>query len=235
LRNSRPSPRVPGLALLGLAIVSLAGCATSGPPEEKRDPHKDATLFISPAGKPFRADPGQPYPVRVWFAEADANHDGKLTKAEFRADFQAFFQQLDTNHDGILDGEEIARYEEVVAPEILPRLAQIHSNEVHLDEPGETPSRRRTRSEPRRLAQAPMRKGQGSFDGAPEFSLLNVSEPVLGADLNFDGKVSLEEYLAAADRRFVQLDADMLGYLTLAGLPRTPEQIAVEGQKPKTR
>jgi hypothetical protein len=197
-------------------MAGLALGAKAAPPEAKHDA-------------------GQPYPVRVWFAEADADRDGKLTKDEFRADFKAFFQQLDLNHDGILDGEEIARYEEVVAPEILPQLAQVHSNEVRVDEPGETPGRRRVRTEPQRLAQAPPRKGRASFDGAPEYSLQNVSEPVLGADLNFDGKVSLEEYLAAADRRFEQLDPDKLGYLTLDGLPRTPEQIVVEGKKPKPR
>jgi hypothetical protein len=227
-----PSPlALIAATLLASAGVGLANPAGAKPPE--RDPHKDATLFISPAGKPFRADPGQPYPVRHWFAEADADHDGKLTKEEFRADFRAFFQVLDADHNGTLDGEEITHYEEEVAPEILPQLAQIHSNEIRLEEPGEVPSRRRDRSEPRRLAQAPMRKGQASYDGAPEFSLFNVSEPVLGADLNFDGKVTLEEFMAAAERRFDQLDVDRQGYLTLNGLPQTPEQIAVEGKRPK--
>ena len=58
-----------------------------------------------------------------------------------------------------------------------------------------------------------------------------MSEPVSSADLNFDGKISLAEFMTAADRRFDQLDKDRLGYLTLATLPQTPEQIGVEGKK----
>ena len=83
------------------------------------------TLFLSPAGEPFHADPGKPYPVSVWFAEADANHDGKLTKDEFRADFAKFFNALDQDHNGVIDGVELQRYEQQVAPEVLPRLAQV--------------------------------------------------------------------------------------------------------------
>jgi hypothetical protein len=69
--------------------------------------------------------------------------------------------------------------------------------------------------------------------GAAAYSLLSIAEPVAGADMDLDGKISLAEFRAAADRRFQLLDTKQLGYLTLGGLPRTPEQIAVEGKKPK--
>ena len=111
----------------------------------------------------------------------------------------------------------------------------MQAREVRPETPdGELPQRggaRREGREPRRLAQAPPRRGQAGFDGAPEFSLLNVSEPVSSADQNFDGKVSLQEYLAAADRRFAALDVDKQGFLTLDTLPQTPQQIVVEGKK----
>ncbi|MFV4201433.1 hypothetical protein ACNJPY_21055, partial [Mycobacterium tuberculosis] len=60
------------------------------------------------------------------------------------------------------------------------------------------------------------------------FGLLNEPEPVAAADADFDGRVSLSEFLAAADRRFAALDAKHLGYLTLADLPKTPAQEAAE-------
>jgi hypothetical protein len=224
LRNCPPLPA----ASLILAL-SLGACASDG---AKADRGPRDSLFISPAGKPFHAGPGQPYPVSAWFAEADADHDGKLTREEFRADFTAFFNILDGDHNGVIDGIETAHYEEVVAPEVLPRLAQVGGGF-----PGERIATIGGVDEPRkaarRLAEVPLRRGGPSFDGAPEFSLLNVSEPVSSADMNFDGKISLEEYLLAADRRFAQLDADKRGYLTVDALPQTPEQVVVEGKRKK--
>ncbi len=201
-------------------------CASAaGAQERKVKASKGATLFISPAGKPFHADAGQPYPVSVWFAEADTDHDGKLTREEFRADFEAFFKTLDVDHNGVIDGIETARYEEQVAPEVLPRLAQTQRGDFPTEADGGAHGR-----STRRLVQPQSRRGQEDIEGAPEFSLFNVSEPVSGSDLNFDGKISLEEFMAAADRRFDQLDVTRQGYLTLKGLPQTPEQVAVEGK-----
>jgi hypothetical protein len=203
-------------ALAAALGLTCAGGGAAAPRDQQR-----ATLFLSPAGKPFHADPGQPYPVGAWFAEADANHDGKLTKDEFRADFAAFFKQLDENQDGVIDGVELQRYEQVIAPEVLPRLAQVQ---------GGYPGERGERGA-RQLAEPPRARGGAAYDGAPAYSLLNVSEPVANADQDFDGKISLEEFLRAADRRFDQLDKAKNGYLTLDTLPQTPEQVAVEGKR----
>lgn len=210
------APLAAALCLLALSAFGLAACA-SAPEDAPKGPR--STLFISPAGEPFHAGPGQPYPVGQWFAQADANHDGKLTRAEFRADFERFFKMLDQDHSGILDGAEVQRYEQDIAPEVLPRLAQVRGGY-----PGE-------RGAPgnRQLAETPPMRGGLAYDGAPAYSLLNVSEPVASADDSFDGKITLEAFLRAADRRFALLDKNKDGYLTLNTLPRTPEQIAVEG------
>jgi hypothetical protein len=223
----------------------LMACPSlSQPPRRPRE-----NVFISPAGKPFRAPPGQPYPVAVWFAEANTTHDGMLTHDQFRADFAAFFKVLDLNHDGVVDDQEINNYEQVIAPEVLPRLAQNLSPDGQDQAPGQTQGQNpgggypggrggrgggrggQGRGDQGAGAQAPARRAAPQIDGAPQYSLKNISEPVSGADLNFDGKVTLDEYLAAADRRFTALDTDRQGYLTLSGLPRTPEQIAIEGRR----
>ena len=179
------------------------------------------TLFLSPAGEPFHAEAGQPYPVATWFAQADSNHDGQLSRDEFRADFTRFFNMLDQNHDGVIDGLELQRYEQQVAPEVLPRLAQAQGGF-----PGE-----RGGAGQRRLAEPPRAPGGAQYDGAPAYSLLNVSEPVGSADADFDGRITLQEFQATADRRFDLLDKSKTGYLTLDTLPQTPEQVAVEGRK----
>ena len=88
-----------------------------------RLPSRDgATFFLSPAGEPFRVAAGGPSPLAIWFAGADANHDGVLTFAEFQADFRRFFATLDTNHDGEIAPDEVARYENEVLPEIASRV-----------------------------------------------------------------------------------------------------------------
>jgi hypothetical protein len=85
-------------------------------------PDDAATFFLSPAGEPFRITAGGPSPLATWFAGADADHDGVLTFAEFRADFRRFFATLDTNHDGEIAPDEVTRYETEILPEIVSRV-----------------------------------------------------------------------------------------------------------------
>ena len=77
-----------------------------------------ALTFISPMGEPFRSKPGDKPPEELWFAQADRDGDGKITRAEFLADAGRFFQLLDVNHDREIGPEEIQHYEEDIAPEV---------------------------------------------------------------------------------------------------------------------
>jgi hypothetical protein len=54
--------------------------------------------------------------------------------------------------------------------------------------------------------------------GAGRFGLLNIPEPVIAADADFNGGVSLPEFQKAADSRFILLDTNHDGGLTLAEL-----------------
>ncbi len=190
-------------------------------------------LFISPSGQPFHAAAGAPYPVAAWFAAADADHDGRLTRAEFRADAAAFFRQLDANHDGLITGVEVQAYEQAIAPEILPRITDLHAGEGMDQELDLGDSRNAERPRPvghgHRMAEAqPARPANiVGTQGAGVYSLLNEPEPVAAADTAFDGRITLAEFLATADRRFDRLDASHQGYLTLADLPKTPVQEAI--------
>ncbi len=235
------------LMLSAAATLALAACA-DGPPQDRGDRRAEdegpregghraklPNIFISPAGKPYRARPDEPYPVATWFADADANHDGKLTRDEMRADAAAFFRTLDTNHDGVIDGFEVQTYEQTVAPEILPRIENLRAGEgfdPNLDLADQRNSERPTSSGQRRggfqLRQPREAKGETGTQGAAVYSLINQPEPVAGADADFDGKITLPEFEAAADRHFEILDTKQQGYLTLAGLPKTPIQEAIE-------
>jgi hypothetical protein len=197
-------------------------------------------VFISPAGEPFRAAPSAPYPVADWFARADADHDGRLTREEFRADALAFFGKLDTNDDGIIDGAEVARYEQDVAPEILPRIESLHAEEgmdpsLTFGDQSNTDNRP-DGSRHRQRANRPPAPARGiGTQGAAVYSLINAPEPVSAADTAFDGRITRAEFADAADRRFDVLDKASVGYLTLAALPKTPLQTEILKREKQAR
>lgn len=193
--------------LLPALLLSLAGCASSpahdGPDRPGGPPR--VRLFISPSGEPFRGEDG----FGRWLAQADTDHDGGVTLAEFRADAQHSFKFLDTSGDGVIDGFEMQHYEREVVPEIGTLTFE------------DGPSGRRRRfggrgggSGDQQAARAPA----AGREGAARYSLLNEAEPVAVADANLDGKVTLAEWLAITDRRFIRLDHDKSGRLTRASL-----------------
>jgi len=224
-------------ALLGPALV-LAACASDEPAgrrpggDSRGPPPARPSLFVSPAGEPFRAGPGEPYPVAVWFRGADANGDGKLTREEFVADAARFFQTLDTNHDGVIDGRELKAYETMVVPEITqerpvqPARAQNGGSPTFGNQGG---GRRRRGGGGGGGQGGP---GQGGFgggglpqaDGAAPYGLLGEREPVADADLDLDSRITLANFRTKAAQRFATLDVDAKGYLLLEELPKTQAQ-----------
>ena len=183
--SPRPSPRrrPPGRAASGFVLALLAAGGAQAAPSA---PGFD--LFISPFGEPFRSPTG----LAEWFAGADSDHDGAVSLAEFRADGLRFHVRLDTNHDGRVDGFENTAYENEIAPEILPQSAAFRN-----DRPG---------------GAGPAPRAQG-LEGASTFGLLDEPQPVRGADLNYDGKITVEEQSKAAARRFALLDPEETGRL----------------------
>ncbi|MDB5469594.1 MAG: hypothetical protein JWR84_1154 [Caulobacter sp.] len=213
------------LALLAALVASPALAQPPPPPEggpPDDGPRRREQLFISPAGEPFRSPRDRPYPVAVWFARADADHDGALTREEFVADALAFSATLDTDHDGLLDGFEVADYEKNIAPEILSPL----------DRGDESP-----RAINMGLGQRPFFGKPKPLDstaygstrnGAGLFGLINEVQPVAAQDSDLDRRIDRKEIGIAARDRFAILDKDRDGRLTLATLPKTPFQTILE-------
>ena len=230
----RRSPRV-GLFLV--AAFALAACASEDQPQREghRPPRPHGPqLFISPSGEPFRAGPDQPYPSAAWFARADANHDGRLDRAEIRADATAFFHVLDANHDGVIDSFEMSDYEQKIVPEILG--AYLGDSGRDGSSAGQSRSGgdnggggRHGRGGGRRgggqsdVAQAPAAAG-GGYEGAAPFELTDEPEPIAAADLNVSGRITLQEFLQTVDRRFDEINKTHSGSVALADLPQTPVQ-----------
>lgn len=72
-----------------------------------------ATLLTAGFAAPVTAQMGRFSSGNDWFAEADADSDGQVTRTEFQAMRDRNFSKLDRNGDGI------------VSPSDFPRLAKI--------------------------------------------------------------------------------------------------------------
>lgn len=240
-------------------MLLLAACASDeapsgdrgpgdshGPPHDPQDRGGPGPggpqIFISPAGEPFRAGPGEPYPSKLWFDRADANHDGLLDRAEMRADAERFFRRLDTNHDGVIDSFEVSEYEQRVAPEILgayrggPDGPSRPGGAGRGERGGGGPQGRRGGPGPGGgRGGAP---GSADLDGAALYAFTNDPEPVMAADLNLDGRITLKSFLQTVDHRFDRIDTAHTGVVAFASLPLTPlQQMALgkKGKRPKPR
>lgn len=227
-------PPIRGLLLVA-ATLALAASANAqimlAKPERRGQPPSHGPrerLFISPSGEPFRGGDG----LAVWFAQADANHDGVVTLPEFQADAARFFKVLDANHDGVIDGFETQAYEQTIAPEI-----------ARMDfgfTPGRGEGRRGGGMRGHRRGASPdhadesaqgsgevgVRRASGvGREGAARWSLINEPEPVAQADENVDSRITQSEWAHATLRRFEVLDKDKTGRLTLSELrARLPER-----------
>ena len=152
--------------------------------------------FMSPMGEPFYGrTPGEDGLI-VWFAQADANHDGSLTSDEVTSDAVRFFQTLDLNHDGEIDPDEISHYEVDIAPQL----------------------RARSFVSVRTLPGGEQEENVDDESAAGRYGLLQIPEPVSSADSNFNRGVSLDEFRKTAAARFRLLDVNHAGRLTLPEL-----------------
>lgn len=191
-----------GILLASLALMMAGGSGMQAAPAGADEPARNIGryLFISPMGEPFRSDHE---PQDVWFDQADANHDGALTLAEFRKDAMRWFAVLDRGHDGEIDPDDIEYYESVLVPEIR----------VDADE-GDT----ETTSEGEDSGSTTIVRHNRK--GAALYSYLDYPEPVMVADTNFNRGVDPREFDHAAEVRFAILDANHDGKIERAELPK---------------
>lgn len=214
------------LAPLFLSLVAATGQAPAATPAPRAPftSHRLNRIFVSPMGEPFRPKGRDDDTLADWFHQADLDHDGQLTLEEMQKDAERFFALLDVNHDGEIDPDEIARYETVVAPEI----STAHLGFASMGEGGADGGHER-------------RHGRGWSDegyddghqGGARYGLLDLPEPVVSADTDFNRGVSLAEFRQAATQRFVALDVDHQGRLSLVVLESLKPPPPAQGNKPE--
>lgn len=100
------------VALFALLLTLPAQAGLAAPPP-RPDP-----VFITPSGEAIHPSTQTPNAFAVWFDRLDTRREGRIDRAEFRADAEQFFHRIDLNGDGVIDGFEIAAYEKSVAADL---------------------------------------------------------------------------------------------------------------------
>jgi Ca2+-binding EF-hand superfamily protein len=202
-----------GVSLL-LVGVALSGCASSHHRQAPQDPNLGPTSMIySPNGEPLNGGPlGRPkcdQALAVWFGRVDTDHNGGIDHGEFITDAAAQFTRMDIDHNGYLLPEELERYR-------LP-YRQDAANEPSVspapDGDNATAQHRHSRRGMPTDENGASHTGGSGPDRTPD--------PVMSADTNNDFKVTLQEYIAQADRKFAELDAHQTGAVSLDELLKT--------------
>ncbi len=211
-----------------LLLGGLTGAAAQ-PPRPPAGP--PGGVFISPMGEPFRA-PGQSGRELIarWFAGADRNADGRIRLAEMEADATRFFATLDVDGDGEIEPVEVERYENQIAPEIRflrrpgPGMGGSRGGRPGRGGgPGGPPGGMGGGGPPGGfgvggppgggLGGRPRRPPGGGRFGP--ISLLDLPQPVMAADADFNRGVTRDEFRRAAGQRLVRLDRNADGALAL--------------------
>lgn len=226
---------------MAFPLILIAAAAVAQPAQNSRR-FGEGRTFMSPMGEPFigRA-PGEDGLV-VWFQQADRNHDGVLTADEMVADADRFFQTLDINQDGEIDPDEIAHYENVIAPEVRTGRIPVADASTGNDQQD---GQRGGGYGGRGGGGGRHRGGRGGgfgggFGGDDEaraglYGLLEIPEPVASADADLNRGVSAKEFRNAAVQRFQLLDINHTGRLTLGELQGIREAAESDARRPPQR
>lgn len=169
-------------------------------------------VYMSLMGEPFRTNEAGEDPFDQWFKLADQDGDATVSRLEFRGDAEAFFAALDTNEDKVIDADEMRDYEHLAPGRT--RAAGGGAAEA-------------SSARPKPKSSAPVEKGQvalvtsGNVPSATRIHVADrrinasaVPQPVAMADLNLDRRVTLDEFVKTAGKRFTNHDVDQDGRLT---------------------
>lgn len=187
-------------------FAASASCFAAGQASAKD------SVYMSLMGEPFWTNTAGEHPFDQWFKLADQDSDGAISNLEFRSDAETFFASLDTNDDKVIDADEMAEYE---------RMAPGRTRAAGGGAPLVSSNR------PKPTSSAPVAKGQVAVvssgnvpsatrihPGGGRINFSEVPQPVAMADHNLDRRVTLDEFIKTAGRRFSSYDVDNDGRLT---------------------
>jgi len=176
--SRNPTPALPGSMPIGDGVISADEMkAQAEAARERRGGFNRGNGDIPPSNV---ASQGGGMLERL-----DANHDGQVTRDEYRAQASATFDRLDTNHDGFLDQSEMGAMR-----------GRMGGGAGMAPPPG-----------------APMPPPPGAEGGPRGRHGHGMGGKMMErADADHDGRISLAEYQAQAKTRFDRLDTNHDGF-----------------------
>jgi Ca2+-binding EF-hand superfamily protein len=192
--------------ILPIVLALLAETAPP-PPAASAAERPGGHAFISPMGEPFVPEAGGVDGLQRWFEQADSDRNGALTVQEFKADSDRFFRSLDIKADGEIDPDDLSHYEEDIAPQGQYATGGRSGGDWNPQDGG-------------RHGAHHHRSG-GVHDGprgGGRDRLIDGQELVASADADFNRGVSRAEFERAAGQRFLLLDTNHDGKLTMPEL-----------------
>lgn len=198
-----------------LATLVLTACANKPPPRPMQAPVFTPIGELLAAAAPPEACHPQ---LEAWFDRADTDRSGSLSRTEFEAEARRVFPTLDADGDGLVTSRELSARRGRLGP---PREAGLERGAEERPGPPRGGSRppggmRRERADDFGSADGPRRaRGPESGEGAPD--------PVMAADTNLDFRVSLDEFVIHAGRRFDLLDRGRRGQIDRSAVAATCE------------
>jgi Ca2+-binding EF-hand superfamily protein len=187
------------------------------------------TAGVGAANSAFGQDPDRPAGAsgEGRFAKEDVDGDGRITRDEARTAALEWFSRFDMNGDGQVTGaeahERAHRWRLERGARRFAALDRDHDSFVSALELGAGPARFAwlDRDADRRLTPAELgRDGEPSRCGGGEEAALRSA--LWRRDLDRDGRVTREETLRAAERRFTRKDRNRDGTLSRDEAPRRP-------------
>jgi Ca2+-binding EF-hand superfamily protein len=203
----------PGAARIAVMIVCVfgAGALTAchsdrGPPPPTFSPNGEPLI-----GKFWPADCEEA--EALWFDRLDTVHSGRLTLAQLQADAERQYKLMDLRHDGRVTAEELSNY----------RLKEMGGHYISVSTPDQKDTIERLDEEDddsggrRELGRYDRRGSDDTKSGKMDaFAALTTDQPdpVMSADTDLDGSVTLEEFRTLVDQNFAEFDKEHAGYIT---------------------
>ena len=204
---SRSERRV--IALTAVSLLSALLLACGGADKETSAAIAAARLIYSPNGEPLTGGPlGHPSceeALARWFDRLDVDRRGTIDRDQYLADARRQFTAMDLDKQGAITAGELSRYR---APYESASRAETAASAP--ESAGRAP----------RSGQGAQRPGQSnlgpraSVSGGPRgHSPDEEPDPVMAADVHLQFRVTLPDFLAYADRKFVELNGKRDGRL----------------------